>query len=218
MKRRKFFRAAAAIPAAPLLAGQAPPANSIPRPTSPAPPPADATTPPAPYNRTPGMSAEMPKLEISVADEVADMQPKFFTAAQIATLRKLSDILMPAGDETPGALAAGAPEFLDFLLSESPADRQHIYRTGLDRLNADAMKRFRRSFASLETEQAVQCLAPLKQPWSFDPPSDPLTRFLHDAKRDVRTATLNSKEYALAAESAGSRRGAGMGLYWFPID
>jgi hypothetical protein len=61
-------------------------------------------------------------------------------------------------------------------------------------------------------------LAPLREPWTFDPPADPLTRFLRAAKQDVRAATMNSREYAAAAGSSGRRSAAGLGLYWLPLD
>lgn len=169
-------------------------------------------------NRTPTAAATSPKIETAVADEVAEMSPKFFSAAQFAALRKLSETLMPVMNEKPGALETGVPEFLDFLLSESPADRQQLYKTGLDLLNSQAKKKFSKAFADADPAQVATLLAPLREQWTFDPPSDPLARFLRAAKQDVRTATLNSREYASAAASAGSRRGAGVGLYWYPLD
>jgi hypothetical protein len=57
----------------------------------------------------------------------------------------------------------------------------------------------------------------LRQPWTYEPPADPLARFLREAKQDVRTATMNSREYASAGSSSG-RRGGGLGQYWYPID
>lgn len=217
MKRRRFFRAMAAAPLAPaLLAQGTAPANNNPAPTSPAPPALDAVTPPAPLNRTP--MAAPAKLETAVADEAADMAPKFFNATQFATLKKLSATLMPPIDGAPGALDAAAPEFLDFLLSESPRDRQQLYLKGLDLLNSEAKKRFNKPYGDVDASQAATLLAPLKQPWTYDPPADPLAGFLRAAKVDVRTATLNSREYSVAATRAGNRRGAGTGLYWFPID
>jgi hypothetical protein len=146
------------------------------------------------------------------------MAPKYFSATQYAALRHLSDVLMPAINETPGALDARVPEFLDWLISQSPQDRQQLYRVGLDQLNAQAKKRFNRSFAEVDASQAAELLAPLRDPWTFDPPSDPLARFLRAAKQDVRAATTNSREYAAAAGSSGRRGGGGLGLYWLPLD
>src|SRR5689334_18500675 len=138
MKRRRLLKALAVAPAAPALLAQQPPSQ---RPT-----PTDPTTPPAPLNRTPPAAAELPKLETAIADEVGTIPQRYFTAAQFATLRKLSDVMMPRIGDLPGALDVSAPEFLDFLLSQSPADRQNLYKTGLDLLNTGARKSFTKPF------------------------------------------------------------------------
>lgn len=218
MKRRRFVKALVAAPAVPAILAQQPATNNAPRPNSPAPPPLDATTPPAPLNRTPTAAAAPTQLPTAVADEVADMRPKFFSPAQFSALRRLSEVLMPSINGSPSAIDAKAPEFLDFLLSESPQERQLLYRNGLDQLNAQAKKRFNKAFADLDTTQATAIMAPLKEAWTFDPSADTLAAFLRAAKQDVRTATINSREYASAAASGGSRRGAGLGLYWYPLD
>src|SRR5215207_9785355 len=153
MKRRRFVKALMATPAIPAVLAQQPATNNSPRPNSPAPPPLDATTPPAPMNRTPTAATAPVKLNTAVADEVADMQPKFFNAAQFAAMRRLSEIIMPAIGAAPSALDAKAPEFLDFLLSESGAERQQLYRVGLDQLNGQAKKRFNKSFADTDAAQ-----------------------------------------------------------------
>jgi len=219
MKRRKFFSQIAAATAAPaLVAQQSPAPNNKPAATSPAPAPQDATQPPAPYNRTPGPAVESPKLETAVPDEVGETTARYFSAQQFATLKKLSDILMPSISGVPGALQSGAVEFLDFLISESPKDRQTLYKNGLDQLAAQSKKRFSKSFADLDDSQASELLAPLRQPWTYEGPADPTAKFLWAAKQDVRTATLNSREYASAARSSGRRSVAGIGLYWHSLD
>ena len=124
---------------------------------------------------------------------------------------------MPSLNGIPGALDTHAPEFLDFLIESSMPDRQQLYRTGLDTLNAQARKRFDRSFAELEAAQAEVLLAPLRQPWTYEAPADPLTKFLRAAKQDVRTATINSHEWNASTASTG-RRGGGAGQYWYPIE
>lgn len=164
-----------------------------------------------------GGGAEYPNLETAAPEAVGDSALKFFTPAQFANLRALAGILMPALNERPGALEAKAPEFLDFLLSRSPKDRQDVYRNGLEDLAAQARKRFNKDFSALDTASAVTLLEPLKQPWTFEPPTAPAARFLRDAKHDLRQATLNSREYSQAL-SAGGRRGGGLGLYWYPLD
>jgi len=64
----------------------------------------------------------------------------------------------------PGAIECGAPEFLDFLIGASPADRQRLYRNGLDMLNAHARKQFNKSFAELGTSQADAVIRHFSRP------------------------------------------------------
>jgi hypothetical protein len=192
MKRRRFIQALATTPVAPALLAQQ--ARQVPQ----AAPSADVS------------------LRYTAPDAAAEPVLRFFAAQQFATLRKLSDILIPPMNGSPGALEAKASEFLDFLLSQSPADRQQLYRNGLDGLNLQAKKRFSKSFADVDAAQADMLLAPLRNPWTYDAPSDPVAAFLRALKDDVRRATMNSREWSLTA-AAGRTRGGG-GLYWLPID
>lgn len=206
MKRRHFVQALTAIPAASSLVAQQP---------------QPAAPPPAQGGRGGGGRgapvADDTKLEVSVAEAVADPQPHFFTAPQSSALRRVSDILAPATTSSPGALAAGAPEFLDFLIGKSGPERQTVYRTGLDALNAQARKQFNKPFADTDAAQADQLLASLRAPWTYEEPADLIARFLRAAKADVRTATANSRAAAGSAPGAG-RRISGSGLYWYPLD
>ena len=206
MKRRRFLKAMIGAPAAPVLFAQQPSAPSTP-----------ASETPVPATSSASLVGELPKLESTVADAAAEMRPDFFNAQQFAALRKLSDLLMPSLKGQPGALDASAPEFLDFLIESSLPDRQQLYRAGLDALNALARKRFDKSFSELDAPQAEVLLAPLRQPWTYELPADPLARFLRAAKQDVRTATVNSREWSSSNASSG-RRGGGAGQYWYPIE
>jgi hypothetical protein len=190
MKRRRFIQALATAPATGLIAQQ---------------------TAPAPPQTAPGVQSDFPKLDFAVADAAAETVHHFFTASQFAALQKLGSIL------TPGAIEASAPEFLDFLLSQSSPDRQQLYRAGLDGLNTQARRRFTSPFADLDADQAGELLAPLRERWTYRPPADPVARFLLAVKLDLRTATINSPEWNTAARS-GARRAGPSGLYWYPID
>jgi len=162
---------------------------------------------------------EYPKIETSTGDQVASPELHFFSAVQFAALKRLSDLLMPGS-----ALDAQAPEFLDFLIGKSPAERQRIYTAGLESLNKTSMLKHKKSFAELDDSAAAGVIAPFIKPWNSVPPADPLGHFIEVARRDVRTATLNSREYAAAAAASasggasGGRRQGGMGMYWYPLD
>lgn len=193
MKRRRFLTAAAAAPAVPAALAQQ---QGI---------------------RTQGEPDEGPKLEFAAPDAVAAPVLKCLNAAQFAALQKLGELIMPANGKLPGALETKSAEFLDFWISQSPADKLQLYKSGLDNLNSQARKKYQKQFAELDATQADALLAPLRAPWSDPPPSDTFARFLLAAKQDIRNATMNSKEYSAAASSGTRRGGGGMGLYWNPI-
>jgi uncharacterized membrane protein YgcG len=215
MKRRSFIRALTAAPAAPLIAQQTPP------------PPAAAPAP-APASRAAAGSVQ--QFAIASPDTVASIAPSFFTAPQLAALRRLGNLMLAPRGGYPGAVEAKAPEFLDFLIGVSPADSQQLYRNGLDALNAQANKQFKKSFADLDDAQADAVVRPLLVTiaWEKDMPSDPLKRFVAQARRDLEIATRNSREYATAASTSGRRGGGrgfggggfggGAGNYVLPID
>jgi len=49
-----------------------------------------------------------------------EYQPKCFTAHEFKTLQRLSDLIIPADDHSPGALEAHAAEWIDYMASNSP--------------------------------------------------------------------------------------------------
>lgn len=164
-------------------------------------PPAIAQTPPA-------TNQDTPKLKLSSPDAVAEGSLRFFSASEFQSLQALAKTLVPAANGRPGAIEAEVPQFLDFLLSQSPADRQSLYRQGLSALASH-------SFANLNPAELSKILAPLQQPWTFDAPSDPLARFLRAAKDDILLATTNSREWAAANKS---RTGSGSNYYYVTIE
>jgi hypothetical protein len=135
--------------------------------------------------------------------EAARPVPRFFSEDQFKALQRLADILMPSFNERPGAKEARVAEFLDFLISESPADRQELYRAGLDHLNAQARKAHNQPFAAILDQQTSPILKPLTSAWTYDGPTDSFARFLVAAKEDVLRATYNAR---------------GNGYYWVRIE
>lgn len=183
-------------------------------------PPPQANTP---ARQVPMQPTSIPKLAVTQADLTSEGEQRFFTPEQFAALEKLGSTLMPALKGHPGAVEAGAPEFLDFLIGVSPADRQKVYCSGLDGLNTQAHKRFHKPFAELQVEEVDTIVRPLlvTRFWPQDLPNDPMKMFMAQAHEDLRTATENSREWAAAQTSSGRReRGfnRSVGYYWKPID
>ena len=212
MRRRDFVKAivAATATAKAALGQQAAPVA----PTTPS--AAPAAPGPVPWMR--GLT-EVKPLPITplVPDAVAQTDVHFFTAQQLATLRRLSEVLMPPMRDYPGAKEAGAAEFLDFLIGASPADRQQMYQSGLDRLDTEAKQHFGVAFAAVSASQADQLIRPWLKTWMLDhPPTEPYAQFINIAHSDIRTATVNSQAWSDAASAKG--REPSMGLFWYPID
>jgi hypothetical protein len=157
------------------------------------------------------------QLDSSSPDQVGRPVPRFLSTEQFRALEKLGALLVPRVGDRPGSRESGVPEFLDFLLSESGAERQTLYRSGLDRLNAEAHRLYQKPFAELGASDADAILKPLSQPWTYDGPSDPFARFLLASKEDLLRATINSRPYGEAL-SRVTRGGSGTGYYWLPVE
>jgi gluconate 2-dehydrogenase gamma chain len=85
----------------------------------------------------------------SAAAAPAPTDLMFLTAMEYQTLAAACERLYPA-DEDPGAIALGAPGFIDReLASDAFSGWQETFRTGLADLDADAVARHGRPFAQL---------------------------------------------------------------------
>ena len=219
MRRRDFVKAmvAASVSGTAML-GQSSATQVAPA-TPPPTPPGAAPPPPGPVPWMRGL-LEVKPLPVGTVlpDTVASANTKFFSEVQMATLRQLCEIMVPPLKGYPGAVDAGAPEFLDFLISVSPADRQQMYKSGLNRLESDAKKKFSLPFSAVNGSQADALIRPWLKPWMNDhPPTEPFEQFINLAHADIRTATINSQAWSDAAVVAGEHP-PGTGLYWKPVE
>jgi gluconate 2-dehydrogenase gamma chain len=97
-----------------------------------------------------GQHAHPPPVQIQAAP--GPYQPKFFTEAECKTISRIADLIIPPTD-TPGAVDAGAPRYIDDLVSKN-AEHQQAYRAGLQWLAGQ-------KFDELTEEQQIALLAPL---------------------------------------------------------
>ena len=179
---------------------------------------ADPAPPPAPVPWTLGLNPKTPPPVTETADEVAEGEASFFIAAQMAALTRLCELLLPALDGKPGAVEAGTPRFLDFLIGKSGEARKRVYQGGLDWLNAEAKLKYKQPFAELDAGQADAMIKPRLRTWMNDhPPMEVHANFVNIAHEDIRTATMNSKAWDDASPAAGQDWVTG-GLYWSPIE
>jgi hypothetical protein len=204
MERREFLRAMAVLSITPrwLLAQQ----NSNAAPALPA---------PVPW--TLGLNPRTPLPQTIVADAAGETVPTYFSAAQMATLRRLADVMLPRTTTHPGALDAKTPEFLDFLIGHSPAVRGTLYTNGLDWLDAQARLKHAKPFDQIEISDVDAIVKPWLRTWMTDhPPTQSHADFVNIAHADIRTATVNSHVWFDTLDPKG--RESSTQLYWSPIE
>jgi hypothetical protein len=87
-------------------------------------------------------------------DAVQPAGPRFFTPAQFQLVSCLADLIIPP-TETPGAVAAGVPLYIDLVVNEDPK-LQAVFRDGLERLDKSG-------FLQLTEARQVETLTALSQ-------------------------------------------------------
>jgi gluconate 2-dehydrogenase gamma chain len=83
--------------------------------------------------------------------------PKTFTAEQFRTLERLTDLIIPVENGAPGAVAAGAAQWIDMISSENP-QLKTIYSNGFTWLDAAMKTRGAADFVSATAEQQTALL------------------------------------------------------------
>jgi hypothetical protein len=204
MERREFVRAIAVLAATPkwLLAEQ----NASAAPALPA---------PVPW--TLGLSPQTPVPHTITPDAAGEPVLSFFTKAQMETLSRLSDVMLPRTATHPGAIDCHTPEFLDFLIGHSPTVRGGLYSAGLDWLDAQAKSRYKQAFSAIQTSQVDSIIKPWLRTWMTDhPPTQTHADFINIAHADIRTATLNSQVWFDSLDQKEQQHT--LQLYWSPIE
>jgi Gluconate 2-dehydrogenase subunit 3 len=82
--------------------------------------------------------------------------PQFFTPTEYATLKRLTEMIIPS-DDRPGAGEAGVSEFIDFMVASDPSI-QYRFRFGLAWLDARSVGRFGNPFRELSVAQQTEML------------------------------------------------------------
>ena len=95
--------------------------------------------------------------EVKSLDPGPNYNPKYLNAHEYATLRKLSDFIIPADEHSKGALDAGAAEFIDFLCSRNDMMAE-TFTGGLAWIDDAMQTRFQSSFLAAKREQQTVLL------------------------------------------------------------
>ena len=93
-------------------------------------------------------------MEIKSLDGGANYQPKYLSKHEFATLKRLSDIIIPADGNSRGAIDAGAAEYIDFMCSRSP-EFADIFTGGLGWLDGAMQDRYQSTFLDAKPDQQM---------------------------------------------------------------
>ena len=109
-------------------------------------------------------------------------KPKFFTAAEFATVVALADMIIPKDERSGSASEAGAPEFIDSHRRRCRHERQVAMRGGLVWLDTECRRRFDKAFLGCADAERRQVLDDIAYPAKADP------RFSHGVRFFTRDA------------------------------
>jgi glucoside 3-dehydrogenase (cytochrome c) hitch-hiker subunit len=124
--------------------------------------------------------------------------PTFFTSSEYATLSRLTDVIIPPTD-TPGASAAGVPEYIDRVVSLN-REHQPLIRAGLAWLERQSKARFSRDFLALDDSQHAAILQALSDEIDRQRREAQQRRFLTEASgKRVYYVALTDKDVATPA-------------------
>jgi hypothetical protein len=130
-------------------------------------------------------------------DEAIDFDPAFFTAHEYATVRMLAELVIPRDGRSGGALDAGVPEFMDFILAENPS-MQTAVRGGLAWLDTEAEERFGADFVTIPDAARRLILDDIAWPKSAKPEYSQGVAFFNRF-RDLTASGFFSSEIGMKA-------------------
>ena len=111
----------------------------------------------------------------------AGYQPEFFTSAEMTTLDRLTEIVIPADDHSPGASAAKVNRYIDVMVADGADSGRRAWRAGLANVDAEARRRFGSAFVELSAGQQDAVVAGMAA--NEDDPRSDLDRFFRLLKR-----------------------------------
>ena len=93
---------------------------------------------------------------------------KFFTAAEMATITVLGDIIIPKDEKSGSASDAKVPDFIEFIVKDMP-DHQTPMRGGLRWLDLQCLNRFGKVFTDCSHAQQIELVDMIAYPAKAKP-------------------------------------------------
>ena len=122
----------------------------------------------------------------------ASYEPVFFTAAEFALVGVLADMIIPRDDRSGGAVDAGVPEFMDFMMTDQP-NRQVAMRGGLGWLDAASRRLHDKGFVDASPAERAALLDLIAYPVDAPEELGPGTAFFNSFRDLTATGFFTSK-------------------------
>jgi hypothetical protein len=103
------------------------------------------------------------------------VSPSYFTADDFQTISRITDLIIPQ-TETPGAVAAGVPFYIDLVVNYN-SRHQALMNDGLRWLDEEAGRLANKRFLALDEQQQLAILEPLCQAADSKKTAGRLTQF-----------------------------------------
>ncbi len=118
-------------------------------------------------------------------------KPKFFNADQMALIGVISEHIIPTDANSPGALAAEVPQFIDLMINESPAETKKTWQDGLAAVNQMSQSKFSAAYVKATKDQQIALLTEISK--NEMKPTTPEERFFKTIKNMTIDGYYTSK-------------------------
>jgi gluconate 2-dehydrogenase gamma chain len=117
---------------------------------------------------------------------------RFFSVAEMATIKILVDIIIPADGKSGSASQAGVPDFIEFISKDMP-QHQTPLRGGLMWLDSLSKKTFDKKFTALSTENRLKIVDLIAYPQKAKPEHSQGVGFFNLLRNLTATGFFTSK-------------------------
>ncbi len=108
-------------------------------------------------------AAQQQAIRYQLSDAPPRFTPRFFSAAELATVTLLGDLVIPRDAKSGSASDAKVPEYMDFICAEYDSTGDWM-RAGLMWLEGHSSGRFQKRFVDLTAPQQAQILTDIAWP------------------------------------------------------
>jgi hypothetical protein len=143
---------------------------------------------------------------LRAAGAAAAPQSAGFTKPELKILTKAADTIVPVTD-TPGAVAAGVPQFIDALARHwMQPEELAQFRAGLADLDQRAQQRYKHGFAACTSAQATGILQALRAASPYDGHTFELAARIEDPKAPFYLRLRDLVVYGYFTSQTGSTK------------